>query len=157
MTEHLYKPEILRLASSIPHLGRLAKADGTAIRRSAVCGSHVVVDVVVDGEGLIVELGQDVHACALGQASASIMASYALGRGHQELLAVRSELGSYLAGQIEGPSEIAALEVFAPARTFKARHAAILLPFEAVIEALEAAVQSSRGGGGLLPAAGAAP
>jgi NifU-like protein involved in Fe-S cluster formation len=139
----LYSRDILRLAASIPHLGRLDRPQGRAERRSPVCGSAVAVDVVLDGEGRIVSLAQEVKACALGQAAAALMGGHALGRSGAEIAAARDSLGAYLAGAREDPGDWPGLEVFAGARSFAARHASILLAFEAAAEAAAAAAAGS--------------
>jgi NifU-like protein involved in Fe-S cluster formation len=136
----LYSKDILRLATSIPHLGRLAEPQGTSERRSPVCGSRITVDVIVDAEGHILEIGQMVSACALGQASAAIMGQYAVGRTLKELNEARDALSAWLAGEGAKPEGWPGLEVFEPALTHTARHGAIRLPFEAVAEAATSAL-----------------
>jgi len=135
MTSALYNRDILRLAASIPHQRRLAAAQASVTRQSTVCGSRVTVDVVTDGEGKVVELGQEVRACALGQASASLMGAHALGRGPEELAEARDELADFLAGRRDDPGAWPGLAVFREARPFTARHPSILLAFEAAAEA----------------------
>ena len=81
----LYNRDILRLAAAIPHLGRLEHPQASVEKRSPVCGSRVTVDLVLDGQGRVAALGQEVKACALGQASASLMGAHALGRSGEEL------------------------------------------------------------------------
>lgn len=134
-TMTLYSRDILRLAASIPHHARLAGAEASAEKRAPVCGSRVVVDVVCDAEGRVAALGQEVHACALGQASAALMGGHAIGRTHAELAESRDALAAYLAGTRDNPGTWPGLAVFADARRFTARHGAILLPFEAAAEA----------------------
>jgi NifU-like protein involved in Fe-S cluster formation len=131
----LYSRDILRLASSIPHRGRLEHPQASAEKSSSVCGSRVAVDVVLDGEGRVAELGQEVKACALGQASASLMGAHALGRTGAEIEAARDSLAAYLAGRSERPGDWPGLEIFAEARRVPARHASILLAFDAAAEA----------------------
>jgi NifU-like protein involved in Fe-S cluster formation len=131
----LYSREILRLASSIPHLGRLEHPQASAEKSSAVCGSRVAVDVTLDREGRIAALGQEVKACALGQASASLLGAHALGRTGAEIEQARDSLAAYLAGRSDRPGEWPGLEVFAEARRVTARHASILLAFDAAAEA----------------------
>jgi NifU-like protein involved in Fe-S cluster formation len=138
----IYSRDILRLASSIPHLGRLERPQASAEKSSAVCGSRVAVDVALDGEGRVVELGQEVKACALGQASASLMGAHAVGRTSAELEEARDSLAAYLARRSERPGDWPGLEIFAEARRVPARHASILLPFDAVCEAAALAKQS---------------
>jgi NifU-like protein involved in Fe-S cluster formation len=141
MTSALYTRDILRLASSIPHLGRLERAQASVERRSPVCGSRVVVDLVMDSEGKVAALGQEVRACALGQASAALMGAHAIGRSATELAEARDALAAWLAGKRDEPGAWPGLAALAPARTYTARHAAILLAFEA---AAEAAAQAGR-------------
>jgi NifU-like protein involved in Fe-S cluster formation len=135
VTISLYNRDILRLAASIPHLGRLERPQASVEKRSPLCGSRVVVDLVMDGEGRVVEIGQEVKACALGQASAALFGANALGRSREELGEARDELADFLAGRAERPGDWPGLHVFGHARDFPARHAAILLPFEAAAEA----------------------
>ena len=92
MSAALYNSQILRLATSIPHQTRLAAPQATISRRSPICGSRVTVDVVMDGEGRVADLGQEVRACALGQASAALMGEHAIGRTPDELAAARDAL-----------------------------------------------------------------
>jgi NifU-like protein involved in Fe-S cluster formation len=139
MTTALYNRDILRLAASIPHQRRLEHPQATAEKRSPVCGSRVAVDIVLDGEGRLAELGQEVKACALGQASASLMGAHAIGRSAAELARARDSLAAYLDGRSNDPGEWPGLAIFADARPYAARHASILLPFEAVAEAASAA------------------
>jgi NifU-like protein involved in Fe-S cluster formation len=139
MTTALYNRDILRLAASIPHQRRLEQPHASAEKRSPVCGSRVAMDVVLDGEGRLAELGQEVKACALGQASASLMGAHAIGRSAAELAQARDALAAYLEGRSDDPGEWPGLAIFADARPFTARHASILLPFEAVAEAARAA------------------
>jgi NifU-like protein involved in Fe-S cluster formation len=135
MTTTLYSRDILRLAASIPHHRRLESPQASVEKRSAVCGSRVTVDVLMDREGRVAALGQEVKACALGQASASVMGAAAVGRSPAELQQAREALAAYLGGSREDPGDWPGLEVFREARGYTARHAAILLPFEAVAEA----------------------
>jgi len=139
----IYSRDILRLASSIPHLGRLEHPQASAEKSSPVCGSRVAVDVALDTEGRVAALGQEVRACALGQASASLMAAHAIGRTRAELEEARDSLAAYLAGKSDGPGDWPGLEVFAEARRVPARHGSILLAFDA---AAEAAAQAQKSG-----------
>lgn len=131
----LYNRDILRLAASIPNLGRLERPQASVEKSSPVCGSRVVVDVVLDGEGRVAALGQEVKACALGQASASLMAANAEGRTPEELARTRDALAAFLRGESDDPGPWPGLEIFDGARRFPARHASILLAFEAAAEA----------------------
>jgi NifU-like protein involved in Fe-S cluster formation len=131
----LYNRDILRLAASIPHLGRLQHPQASVERSSPICGSRVTVDLVLDAEGRVASLGQEVKACALGQAAAALMGAHALGRTRGELAEARDVLAAYLAGRRDDPGQWPGLALFADARRFPARHASILLAFEAVAEA----------------------
>lgn len=139
MSAPLYNSTILRLAASIPHASRLGDADASVEKRSPICGSRVTVDVRLDGDGRIAALGQEVRACALGQASASLMGAHAIGRSGAELAAARDALAAFLAGARDDPGDWPGLEIFRPARAYPARHASIRLAFEAVAEAAERA------------------
>lgn len=93
------------------------------------------MDVVLDGQGRLAELGQEVRACALGQASASLMGAHAIGRNEAELAAARDALAAYLSGERNDPGDWPGLDLFDEARAFSARHGSILLAFEAVAQA----------------------
>lgn len=144
MSATLYNADILRLATSIPHQRRLDTPQGTSERRSPVCGSRVTVDVALDEQGRIAAIGQLVRACALGQASASLMGAHAIGRSVPELEAARDALGAFLAGEKDDPGDWPGLEIFVPARPHSARHASIRLAFEAVAEAAARAATPTR-------------
>lgn len=135
VTTVLYNRDVLRLAASIPYQRRLDHPQASVEKRSPACGSRVVVDVVLEGEGRIQSFGQEVKACALGQASASLMGAGAIGRTGAEIATARDQLAAYLAGARDDPGDWPGLAIFADARPFTARHAAILLPFQAAAEA----------------------
>jgi NifU-like protein involved in Fe-S cluster formation len=139
MTTALYNRDILRLAAAIPHQRRLERPQASAEKSSPVCGSRVAVDVVLDGEGRVAALGQEVRACALGQASAALMGAHALGRDTAELARARDALAAYLAGERSDPGAWPGLDILGAARPYPARHASILLAFEAVAEAADRA------------------
>lgn len=134
MNAPLYDTALLRLAATIPHLGRLPDAQGTAEKRSPLCGSRVTADVRLEG-GLVAAFGLDVSACALGQASANIMASHAIGRTPEELAQARDALAAWLAGERDDPGGWPGLDQLARARPHAGRHGAIRLPFEAIADA----------------------
>jgi NifU-like protein involved in Fe-S cluster formation len=139
----LYSTRILALAADIPHHGRLPDPQGTARRRSPLCGSTVTADVAVDG-GRVTAFAQDVKACALGQASAAILGATAIGRSLPELQAARAALAAML--QNGGPIPAApfdAYEVLLPARDYKNRHASILLALDAICAAIVAAQEKT--------------
>lgn len=135
----LYSARILALAADIPHHGRLTAPQGTARRRSPLCGSTVTADVVVR-DGRIADFAQDVKACALGQASAALLGQVVIGRSLGELTSARDALQAMLKGGADVPAApFDGYEVLLPAREYKNRHASILLALEAVCEAMEAA------------------
>lgn len=134
MNAPLYDTALLRLAATIPHLGRLPDPQGTAEKRSPVCGSRVTADVRLE-RGRVKVLGLDVSACALGQASANIMASHAIGRTPEELAEARDALAAWLAGERDDPGAWPGLDQLARARPHAGRHGAIRLPFEAIADA----------------------
>lgn len=138
MNTPLYNTEILRLAATIPHHARLTDPMGTAEKRSPICGSRVTVDVAVDAAGRISELGMLVRACALGQASASLLGATAMGKSAEELAAARDAVTAWLAGT--GPlPDWPGFEVLTPALPHSARHASIRLAFEAAADAARSA------------------
>lgn len=135
----LYSQRILALAASIPNTERLKNPDASAKKRAPLCGSNVTVDVQIEN-GLITAFGQDVKACALGQAAASVVGANAVGRSYDEILNARNALQAML--KENGPAPAApfdGLEVLRPAQEYKNRHASILLALEATLEAFEAA------------------
>ena len=142
MNAPLYNSDILRLAASIPHHQRLGLPQASVEKRSVTCGSRVVADVCVDTDGRVTDLGLEVRACALGQASASLMARNALGKTAAELAAARDALAEWLAGEGGDPDFWPGFAVIAPARGYPARHPSIRLGFEAVAEA--AAIAAGR-------------
>lgn len=130
----LYSARILALAADIPHLGRLPAPQGTARKRSPLCGSTVTVDVVMK-DGRVAEFAQDVKACALGQASAAVLGQVVIGRSRAELEAARDALAAMLRGGPVPAAPFGGYEVLIPAREYKNRHASILLALEATCEA----------------------
>ncbi|HEX8383616.1 MAG TPA: iron-sulfur cluster assembly scaffold protein [Sphingomonas sp.] len=134
MNAPLYNAEILRLAAEIPHAERLPDPMGSSEKRSAICGSRVTVDVDLDEAGRVGAVGMLVRACALGQASSSLLAGAAVGRTPGELAEARDALAAWLAGSGDAP-DWPGLGVFEPARAHSARHPSIRLAFEAAAEA----------------------
>ncbi len=135
----LYSGQILALAADVPHLGRLTDAQGTARRRSPLCGSTVTVDVRMEG-GRVADFAQDVKACALGQAAAALSGRAMIGRSLGEIEVARDGLRAMLKEGAPPPgAPFAGFEVLIPARDFKNRHASILLALEATAEAVAAA------------------
>ncbi len=140
MLDDIYNRRILALAADIPRLGRLAEPDATATAHSRLCGSTVTVDLATDGER-VTDFAHDVKACALGQASSSVMGRNVVGSTPAELRALRDAMRRMLKENGPPPdgrwAELGALE---PVRDYKARHASTLLTFDAVVDALEAAL-----------------
>lgn len=135
----LYSGRILELAADIPHQGRLDAPQVSVKKRSPLCGSTVTVDLALK-DGRISEFAQDVKACALGQASASVIGAAAIGRDVFELRAARDALKAMLKdGGQTPPAPFDGLEVLRPAAAYKNRHASILLAIEATLEAAEKA------------------
>ena len=133
----LYSGQILRLASSIPNAGRLAAPQGSARRRAPLCGSTIGAEVVLR-DGRIAEYAQDVRACALGQAAASVVGSGAAGRSLPEVRAARESLRAMLQdGADAPPAPFGGLAPLAAARGHANRHGSVLLAFDALIEAME--------------------
>jgi NifU-like protein involved in Fe-S cluster formation len=132
----LYSGRILALAADIPHLGRLETPDGSARKRSPLCGSAVSVDLCVT-DGRISAFAQDVKACALGQASAAVLGSVVIGLTEQDLDFAHKALTALLTedGPVP-PAPFAGYEVLIPARDYKNRHASILLALEATRAAM---------------------
>jgi len=141
MSAPLYNAEILRLAATIPHHERLPEPMATAEKRSPICGSRVTIDVAVDDEGRVSEVGLLVRACALGQASSSLLASNILGRTPAELAATRDALTAWLAREGDAP-EWPGMDIFTPALDYTARHPSIRLAFEAAAEAADTAAKA---------------
>ena len=136
MNAPLYTTEILRLAASLPEPVTLDRADGSADERSPTCGSTVRIEVQLDGAGRVLALSQHVHACAFGQASAAILDAGAAGRSLADIERATNGLSEWLAGRHDGPGIWPGLEALAPARSRKSRHGAILLPFKALLSAM---------------------
>jgi len=136
MLEHIYNKKILEFAADIPRLKKLERPDATAVAHSKLCGSKVTVDLAMN-EGVVTDFGHDVKACALGQASSSIMARHVVGSSADELKSLRQQMYAML--KDNGPEPKGKwndLEVLMPVRDFKARHASTLLTFDAVVDAI---------------------
>ena len=136
MLNDIYSRRILELAADIPLLGTLPDADASAKAHSKLCGSTVTVQLKLDGN-VVRAFAHEVKACALGQASSSIMGRHVIGSTVAELRAVREEMHRMLKAGGKPPSgKWADLSMLEPARDLKARHASILLTFDAVVDAL---------------------
>jgi len=136
LIDDIYNRRILELAADIPRIGRLAMPDASATAHSKLCGSTVTVDLAMDGDA-VTDFAHDVKACALGQASSSIMARHVVGSTADELRALRDTVRRMLKENGPPPdgrwADIAVLE---PVRDYKARHASTLLTFDAVVDAI---------------------
>jgi NifU-like protein involved in Fe-S cluster formation len=137
MLNDVYNAKILELAGNIPRLGRLDRPDATATAHSKLCGSTVTIDLKMAGP-VVGDFAHEVKACALGQASSSIMARHVVGSTASELRELRETVRKMLKENGAPPqgdkwADIAALE---PVRDFKARHASTLLTFDAVVDAI---------------------
>jgi NifU-like protein involved in Fe-S cluster formation len=136
MLNDIYNDLILELAADIPRLGRLVSPDASAKAHSRLCGSTVVVDICLR-DGRVSDFGHDVKACALGQASSSLMARHVVGATPQELIALRATMIAMLKADGPPPSgKWADFAVLEPVRDYKPRHASTLLTFDAVVDAL---------------------
>ncbi|MFD1342350.1 iron-sulfur cluster assembly scaffold protein [Litorisediminicola beolgyonensis] len=138
----LYSQRILELAADIPNTARLEAPDATVKKRSPLCGSTVTVDLSMQ-DGRVSAYGQDVKACALGQAAASVVGGAIVGRSRAEIMAARDALKAML--KEDGPTPPApfdGLEVLRPAQAYKNRHASILLALDAAVEASETAEEA---------------
>jgi NifU-like protein involved in Fe-S cluster formation len=137
MLNDVYNKKIIELAGNIPRLGRLPHPDASATAHSKLCGSTVKVDVSMK-DGLVSDFGHEVKACALGQASSSIMARHVIGSSPAELRDLRETVRRMLKENGAPPQgkwgDIALLK---PVRDYKARHASTLLTFDAVVDAID--------------------
>ena len=137
MLNEIYNKRILELAADIPRLGRLPDPDASATAHSKLCGSTVTVDLKAEG-GVVTDFAHEVKACALGQASSSIMARTVVGSTAEELREVRQAMRRMLKEDGAPPSgKWAELRVLEPVRGFKARHASTMLTFDAVVKAFD--------------------
>ena len=136
----LYSGRILALAADIPHLDRLPAPMATVKKRSPLCGSTVTVDVDIT-DGRISGFGQDVKACALGQAAASVVGAQIVGRPRAEVETARDELKAMLSGGPVPQAPFDGLEVLRPAADYRNRHASIMLTLDATAQAMAEAEQ----------------
>ena len=147
MLNDVYNKRILELAGNIPRLGRLPAPDASATAHSKLCGSTVTIDLKMDGD-TITDFAHDVKACALGQASSSIMARNIIGAKADELRALREGVRKMLKENAPPPAngrweDIAVLE---PVRDYKARRASTMLTFDAVVSAIDQIAAKRTGG-----------
>lgn len=136
MIDDVYNAKILGFAGNIARIGRLADADATATAHSKLCGSTVTIDVKMDGD-VVTDFAHEVKACALGQASSSIMAAHVVGATVDELRQVRETMRKMLKENGAPPEgRFADLKYLEPVRDYKARHASTMLTFDAVVDAI---------------------
>ena len=136
MINDVYNVKILGFAGNIARIGRLEQPDATAKAHSKLCGSTVVVDLKMD-DGVVTDFAHDVKACALGQASSSIMARHVIGASAAELREVRETMRKMLKENGAPPDgRFADLKYLEPVRDYKARHASTMLTFDAVVDAI---------------------
>ena len=138
MLDDVYNKRILELAGNIPRLGRLPSPDASATAHSKLCGSTVTIDLTMDGD-TVTDFAHDVKACALGQASSSIMARNIIGAKASELRELRENVRKMLKenGAPPASGRWADIAVLEPVRDYKARHASTLLTFDAVVSAID--------------------
>ena len=138
MLNNVYNRRILELAAGIPRLGRLEKPDASATAHSKLCGSTVTVDLKMDGD-TVTDFAHEVKACALGQASSSIMARNVIGAKADELRNLRETVRKMLKDNGPPPEngKWADIGVLEPVRDYKARHASTMLTFDAVVDCVD--------------------
>lgn len=144
MIDDLYSARILTLVANMPRAGRLAAPDASADRTAKLCGSRIIVDVVVE-DGKVADFAQEVTACALGQASAAVLGAHVIGADLAELELARDALAAML--KTNGPhpaGRFAELAVLEPVKDYPARHASTLLAFEAAVEAVRKATGATQ-------------
>lgn len=143
MIDDLYSAQLLKLAANLPRSGRLPAPDASVEKVSKLCGSRVTVDVTV-ADGRVSDFAQDVKACALGQASASILGANVVGASLAELELARDQFRAMLKQGATAPEgRFSDLSMLAPVKDYPARHASTLLAFEAVTEAVRLATSAS--------------
>lgn len=138
MDSALYNRDILRLAASLVAGDRLENPDGSAESRSPICGSRIQADVALDEDGTITAIALCANACALGQASAAILRANAVGVDLNSLAELRDGISASLSGKATMPNLWPELALLAPAKDYPSRHAAILLPYDALLAAAAA-------------------
>ena len=139
MIDDLYSAKVLALAANMPRAGRLAAPEGSSEKVSKLCGSRVTVDVAMQ-DGRVADFAQDVKACALGQAAASVLGAHVIGASLEELEVTRQQFRAMLKDGASAPDgRFSDLAMLAPVKDYPARHASTLLAFEAVTEAVRTA------------------
>lgn len=139
MSKPLYTTDILRLAASLHDPQPLEREDGSAELRSPTCGSRIAMAVQLDGDRRVERLSMTVHACAFGQASAALVHHHGIGRTHDEIAEAMLIISRWLAQEQDEAGDWPGIVTLEPARPRKSRHGAILLPFRALLAAIESA------------------
>ena len=142
MKADLYTKQILELCADVPRLGNLPDAHGSATLHSKLCGATITVDVKLE-DGRVSAYAHEVEADALGKAAASYLARYVVGKTPKELKALQQTM--HLMFELHGPppaGEWAGLKIFESVRGYPGRHASVLLPFDTVVAAVEAALKN---------------
>lgn len=135
MIDELYSTNILRLAANMPGAGRLAVPDGSAEKVAKLCGSRIIVDVVLK-DGKVADFAQEVKACALGQAAAAVLGAHVVGATPQEIEMARDSFRAMLkTGGTPPTGRFSDLSMLEPVKDYPPRHASTLLAFEATVEA----------------------
>jgi NifU-like protein involved in Fe-S cluster formation len=134
--DDIYNSKILEFAGNIPLIGTLADSDASAQAHSKLCGSKVRIWLKLDGD-TVSAFSHDVKACALGQASSSIMAHHVVGASSSELRQAREDMLAMLKADGEGPQgRFEEMRYLRPVKDYKARHASTMLTFDAVVDAI---------------------
>ena len=134
MTDQLYQDRIVALAKAKTGAGKLAAPTKSARRDNPLCGDRVTIDVSLDDKGHIAEIAHQVRGCLLCQASASALSSIAVGRDKAGIAAIRHDAEKAI-GREDGEAA-EPFAAFAPVKSHKSRQECVLLPFEALAEAL---------------------
>ncbi len=136
MMDDIYNNKILDFAGNIPRIGTLENADAEAVAHSKLCGSKVRIWLKMDGD-VVTDFAHDVKACALGQASSSIMARHVVGAHAAEIRQARDEMLAMLKADGEGPAgRFEDMRFLKPVKDYRARHASTMLTFDAVVDAI---------------------
>lgn len=140
MIDDLYSARLLKLAANMPRAGRLAAPDGTSEKVAKLCGSRIVVDVILESDR-VADFAQDVKACALGQAAAAVLGTHVVGASLTEIEMARDAFRAMLKDGADAPvGRFSDLSMLAPVKDYPARHASTLLAFEATVDAVRQAM-----------------
>lgn len=140
MIDDLYSTKILTLAANLPRAGRLAAPQASVEKIAKLCGSRVVVDVVMDGTR-VADFAQEVKACALGQAAAAVLGASVIGADLAEIEMARDAFRAMLKQGAPAPrGRFSDLSMLEPVKDYPARHASAMLAFEATAEACRQAI-----------------